>query len=67
MRSRSRRAGGSQRVNVIEYLALARAFQQLFEASVEVPKVSIVIPAYNSGPLLRDTLAGIRSQTRQDF
>jgi len=31
------------------------------------PKVSIVIPAYNSGPLLRDTLAGIRSQTIDDF
>jgi len=32
-----------------------------------VPQVSIVIPAYNSGPLLRDTLAGIRSQTFQNF
>jgi len=31
------------------------------------PKVSIVIPAYNSGPMLRDTLAGIRSQTTDDF
>ena len=32
-----------------------------------VPKVSIVIPAFNSGPLLRDTLAGIQQQTFQDF
>jgi glycosyltransferase involved in cell wall biosynthesis len=32
-----------------------------------VPKVSIVIPAFNSGPLLRDTLAGIHQQTFQDF
>lgn len=31
------------------------------------PKVSIVIPAYNSGPPLRDTLAGIRGQSFQDF
>lgn len=31
------------------------------------PKVSIVIPAYNSGSMLRDTLAGIRSQTIDDF
>ena len=31
------------------------------------PKVSIVIPAYNSGVLLRDTLAGIQRQTFQDF
>lgn len=30
------------------------------------PKVSIVIPAFNSGPLLRNTLAGIRSQTTDD-
>ena len=32
-----------------------------------VPKVSIVIPVFNSGPLLRDTLAGIQQQTFQDF
>jgi glycosyltransferase involved in cell wall biosynthesis len=32
-----------------------------------VPKVSIVIPAYNSGSLLSDTLAGIRSQSFQNF
>ena len=32
-----------------------------------VPKVSIVIPAYNSGPRLGETLAGIRSQSFQDF
>jgi glycosyltransferase involved in cell wall biosynthesis len=32
-----------------------------------VPKVSIVIPAYNSGSRLGDTLAGIRNQSFQDF
>ena len=32
-----------------------------------VPTVSIVIPAYNSGSLLSDTLAGIRSQSFQNF
>lgn len=32
-----------------------------------VPKVSIIIPAYNSGPRLRDTLEGIRSQSFQNF
>jgi glycosyltransferase involved in cell wall biosynthesis len=31
------------------------------------PKVSIVIPAYNSGSLLLDTLCGIRGQSFQDF
>lgn len=34
---------------------------------MRAPKVSIVIPAYNSGVLLRDTLAGIQRQTFQDF
>jgi len=31
------------------------------------PKVSIVIPAYNSGSFLCDTLSGIRGQSFQDF
>ncbi len=31
------------------------------------PKVSIVIPAYNSGSILRDTLSGVQGQSFQDF